>query len=190
MEPPLYVVSSWIIRVYTILVWNTISGSSNLDNCFYHCLILISISHLKALFNLLLLLLLLLLFIIYIVNLPEVRPRSCWVIYYFDTPTLGRRHQSFGLSKTKFDESEELRMIYSLEEIEDKKGTENVDANLLSRVTTDSTSNITPINDYFPDESLFSISTMPWYANIVNFLVSGQCRLIGVPKTKESSWMK
>ena len=23
-----------------------------------------------------------------------VRPRSCWVIYYFDTPTLGRRHQS------------------------------------------------------------------------------------------------
>jgi hypothetical protein len=25
-----------------------------------------------------------------------VRPRSCLVIYYFDTPTLGRRHQSFG----------------------------------------------------------------------------------------------
>ena len=25
-----------------------------------------------------------------------VRPRSCWVIYYFDTPALGRRHQSFG----------------------------------------------------------------------------------------------
>ena len=25
-----------------------------------------------------------------------VRPRSCRVIYYFDTPTLGRRHQSFG----------------------------------------------------------------------------------------------
>jgi len=24
-----------------------------------------------------------------------VRPRSCWVIYYFDTPTLGRRHQLF-----------------------------------------------------------------------------------------------
>jgi len=61
---------------------------------FYHCLIIISISHLKALFNLLLLLLLL--FIIYIVNLPMVRPRSCRVIYYFDTPALGRRHQSFG----------------------------------------------------------------------------------------------
>jgi hypothetical protein len=25
-----------------------------------------------------------------------VQPRSCWVIYYFDTPTLGRRHQLFG----------------------------------------------------------------------------------------------
>jgi hypothetical protein len=42
------------------------------------------------------LLFLLLLSIIYIVNLPVVRPRSCRVIYYFDTPALGRRHQSFG----------------------------------------------------------------------------------------------
>jgi len=25
-----------------------------------------------------------------------VRPRSCRIIYYFDTPTLGRRHQFFG----------------------------------------------------------------------------------------------
>jgi len=25
-----------------------------------------------------------------------VRPRSCRVIYYFDTPALERRHQSFG----------------------------------------------------------------------------------------------
>ena len=28
-----------------------------------------------------------------------VRPRSCRVIYYFDTPALGRRHQSFGRVK-------------------------------------------------------------------------------------------
>jgi len=35
LEPPSCVVSSWVIkRVYTILIWNTISGSSNLDNCF------------------------------------------------------------------------------------------------------------------------------------------------------------
>jgi hypothetical protein len=36
------------------------------------------------------------LYVVYTVNLPVVRPRSCRVIYYFDTPTPGRRHQSFG----------------------------------------------------------------------------------------------
>jgi len=115
LESSLCVVSSWIKRVYTILVWNTISGSSNLDNCFYHCLILISISHLKALFIITITIIIiiiiititiitiivvvvvvLLLFIIYIVNLPVIRSLSCRVIYYFDTPTLERRHQSFG----------------------------------------------------------------------------------------------
>jgi hypothetical protein len=65
------------------------------------------------------------------------------------------------LSKIELDESEDLQMIYSQEEITDEKNTENVDANLLSRVTTDSTSDITPINDYFHDESLLSLSSMP-----------------------------
>ena len=51
MEPPLCVVSNWIERVYTILVWNTISGSSNLDICCYHCLIFTLIFHLKVLIN-------------------------------------------------------------------------------------------------------------------------------------------
>jgi hypothetical protein len=55
------------------------------------------------------------------------------------------------LSKIKFDESEDLQMIYSKEEITDEKGTENVDADLLSKVTIDSTSDITPIDNYFPD---------------------------------------
>jgi hypothetical protein len=58
--------------------------------------------------------------------------------------------------------------------IKDKKGTENVVSNHLSRLTTNSRSDITPIDDYFPDESLFFfISTMPWFTNIVNFFVSG-----------------
>jgi hypothetical protein len=120
LEPPLCVVSNWILRVYTILVWNTISGSSNLNICFYHCLILILIFHLKVLINffffffiiiiiiisisisiiiiitIIIVVIVLLLFIIYIINLPVVRPRSCRVIYYFNTPTLGKRHQSFG----------------------------------------------------------------------------------------------
>jgi hypothetical protein len=51
-------------------------------------------------------------------------------------------------------------MIYSQEEIEDKKGTKNVDTDLLSRLTIDSTSDITPIDNYFPDESLLPLSPM------------------------------
>jgi hypothetical protein len=153
LEPPLCVVSNWIIRVYTILVWNTISGSSNLEICCYHCLILTLIFHLKVLINfffflifiiilinsiigiiiittititiiyittttsiiiiiiiiiiivvvvvvvvvvviiiIVIVIVVLLLLIIYTISLPVVRPRSCWVIYYFDTPALGRRH--------------------------------------------------------------------------------------------------
>ena len=48
------------------------------------------------------------------------------------------------LSKTNFDESEDLQMIYSQEEIKDKKGTKNV---IVDQLTIDSTSDITPIDD-------------------------------------------
>jgi len=65
------------------------------------------------------------------------------------------------LSKIELDESEDLQMIYFQEEITDEKGTKNVDVDLLSRVTTDLTSDITPINAYFPNESLLSLSSMP-----------------------------
>jgi len=77
------------------------------------------------------------------------------------------------LSKIELDESKDLQMIYSQEEITDEKGTENVDADLLSRVTIDSTSDITPIDDYFPNESLLSFNSTPWFAKNINFLASG-----------------
>jgi len=58
-----------------------------------------------------------------------------------------------------------VRWILLLQEfdikIKDKKGTENVIADHLSRLTTNSISNITPIDDHFPDESLLFLSTMP-----------------------------
>jgi hypothetical protein len=54
--------------------------------------------------------------------------------------------------------------------IKDKKDTENVVVDHLSRLIIDSTYNIKSINDYFPDESLLSIATIPWFANIANFL--------------------
>jgi len=67
----------------------------------------------------------------------------------------------------------EIFETFKQEEIEDKKGTKNVVTDHLSKLIIDSTSDITEINYYFPDESLLSISTMPWFANIVNFLASG-----------------
>ena len=58
--------------------------------------------------------------------------------------------------------------------IKDEKGTENVVAYHLSRLTNESSIETTPINDSFPDEFLFSINKMPWYANIVNYLATGE----------------
>jgi hypothetical protein len=69
-----------------------------------------------------------------------------------------------------------VRWILLLQEfditIKDKKGTKNVITDHLSKLTIDFTSDITQINDYFPNESLLYISTMPWFTNIVNFLVT------------------
>ena len=55
--------------------------------------------------------------------------------------------------------------------IKDKKGIKNVVVYHLSRLTTDSRSDMTT---KMPDESLFSVFIMPWFANTVNFLVSRQ----------------
>ena len=71
-----------------------------------------------------------------------------------------------------------LRWILLIQEfnltIKDKKGAENVVADHLSRLTNETSIDTTPINDSFPDDFLFSIDSMPWYANIVNFLVTGK----------------
>jgi hypothetical protein len=90
------------------------------------------------------------------------------------------------LSKIEFDEYEELQMIYSQEEIKDKKGTNNVVVDHLSKLTIDSTSDIPPIDDYFPDESLLSLSLMSWFANFVNFLTLGYLPAHWSTQDKES----
>ena len=58
--------------------------------------------------------------------------------------------------------------------IKDKKGVENVVADHLSRLVPESTSNGLPISDTFPDEQLFALVHCPWYADIVNYIVTGQ----------------
>ncbi|KAM1077548.1 hypothetical protein PS2_024597 [Malus domestica] len=58
-------------------------------------------------------------------------------------------------------------------EIRDKKGCENVVADHLSRLVREEES--LPISETFPDEQLLSIEvSTPWYADLVNFLVSKQ----------------
>ena len=64
-------------------------------------------------------------------------------------------------------------MIYSHEEITDEKGTKNVDTDHLSRLTIDSTSDITPIDNYFSEESLLFHSSMPWFAKNINIPATG-----------------
>ncbi|KAA3470735.1 Transposon Ty3-I Gag-Pol polyprotein [Gossypium australe] len=55
-----------------------------------------------------------------------------------------------------------------------QKGTENQMANHLSRLETGNEDrNIELIKEDFPDEQLLVTTTLPWYANIVNFLLSG-----------------
>ena len=56
-------------------------------------------------------------------------------------------------------------------EVKDKRGTENYVADHLSRLV--HVEDELQLQETFPDEQLFSVSvTLPWYANIVNYLVT------------------
>lgn len=58
-------------------------------------------------------------------------------------------------------------------EIRDTKGMENVVADHLSRLERQSgEAEKVPIKESFPDEQLLALSLVPWYADMVNFLVS------------------
>ena len=59
-------------------------------------------------------------------------------------------------------------------EFKDKKGTDNVVADHLSRLHFDTITESLPLNESFPDEQLMSVEVLPWYADIINYLVTGQ----------------
>ncbi|GKB50411.1 reverse transcriptase domain-containing protein [Tanacetum coccineum] len=63
-------------------------------------------------------------------------------------------------------------------EIKDKKGTENVAADNLSRIEKDETSDDDEIDDNFHGETLMEISTrdIPWFAYFTNYLIDGMIR--------------
>ncbi|XP_041020468.1 uncharacterized protein LOC121262118 [Juglans microcarpa x Juglans regia] len=58
--------------------------------------------------------------------------------------------------------------------IKDKKGVENVVADHLSRLIFEDTSGNLQIRDDFPNEHLLSITSLPWFAYIVNYLAAGE----------------
>jgi hypothetical protein len=60
-------------------------------------------------------------------------------------------------------------------EIRDKAGRKNVVADHLSRLPSDTIESSPPITEHFPDDHLLTISIdLPWYADIVNYLVTHQ----------------
>jgi len=69
----------------------------------------------------------------------------------------------------------EIFETFKHEEIEDKKGTENVVTDHFSRLTIDSTSDITPIDDYFPNESYFLLLQYLGLLILIIFLLQYFC---------------
>ena len=68
-------------------------------------------------------------------------------------------------------------------EIRDKKGSENVVADHLSRLTI-TPAEEQPINECFPDEQLMSMTTAPCYADIVNYLDIGKVPMHWITQDK------
>ncbi|KAL4273410.1 hypothetical protein GQ457_13G014730 [Hibiscus cannabinus] len=88
-------------------------------------------------------------------------------------------HSAIKYQVTKKDAKPRLiRWILLLQEfdleIRDRKGTENQVADHLSRLENKSDlDSKSEIKENFPDEKILSATAIPWYADIVNFLVSG-----------------
>jgi len=58
--------------------------------------------------------------------------------------------------------------------IKDKKGSENVGVNHLSRLANEEiTQEEQEIRDEFPDESLLHMNERPWFANMANYKAAG-----------------
>ncbi|XP_042991370.1 uncharacterized protein LOC122318232, partial [Carya illinoinensis] len=87
-----------------------------------------------------------------------------------------------------------LRWILLLQEfdliIKDKKGVENVVADHLSRLVLSDSIETVPIKDTFPDEQLFGISQVPWYADIANFLATGEIPHIWTQQDKRKFFVE
>ncbi|KAI5349377.1 hypothetical protein L3X38_002264 [Prunus dulcis] len=73
----------------------------------------------------------------------------------------------------------EILLLQELDlEIRDKKGSENVVANYLSRIVVEEKGlDLLPLDETFPDEQLYVANTKePWYVDFVNYLACGVIR--------------
>ncbi|GKC38145.1 reverse transcriptase domain-containing protein, partial [Tanacetum coccineum] len=104
---------------------------------------------------------------------------------YFASKSLNAAQQNYTVIEKEltavifaFDaKSRLIRWIFLLQEfdieIKDKKGTENVVADHLSRIENDETSDDNDVDDIFPHETLMEITIrdIPWFADFENYLV-------------------
>ncbi|KAJ0911173.1 putative nucleotidyltransferase, Ribonuclease H [Helianthus annuus] len=91
----------------------------------------------------------------------------------FASSLIGKRY----LMEKKDAKPRLIRWVLLLQEfdleIRDKKGIENVVADHLSRLMVEEDPKALEINESFPDEHIMKLDKLPWYANIVNYLVTG-----------------
>ncbi|KAL2486661.1 RNA-directed DNA polymerase [Abeliophyllum distichum] len=88
-----------------------------------------------------------------------------------------------------------IRWILLLQEfdlkIRDKKGSENVVVDHLSRIEQSEGNEEGEINEKFPDEQIFGLEQLdraPWYADYVNYLQATSCHLTVITNSVKSSF--
>ncbi|GKD15755.1 reverse transcriptase domain-containing protein [Tanacetum coccineum] len=100
-------------------------------------------------------------------------------LIYFASKTLNEAQQNYTIT-----EKELMAVVFAFDKFrsnlnliskfKDRKGTENVAADHLSRIENDEISDYSEVDDNFPRETLMEISTRdkPWFADIAHYLVS------------------
>ncbi|GKD23491.1 reverse transcriptase domain-containing protein [Tanacetum coccineum] len=100
---------------------------------------------------------------------------------YFASKTLNVAQQKYTITEKELMDVQDakpclIRWILLLQEfdieIKDKKGTDNVAADHLSRIENDETSDDSDVDDNFPGETRMEITTrdIPWFIDFVNYL--------------------
>ncbi|RVW34780.1 Retrovirus-related Pol polyprotein from transposon 17.6 [Vitis vinifera] len=98
-------------------------------------------------------------------------------VVYYASKTLNDAQKNYTTT-----EKELLAVVFALDKFRnyllgtsiDKQGVENVVADHLSRVKVESHFEEAQINDEFPDDALCAVEKLPWFANIVNYLATGE----------------